>query len=235
VIVDINEDGILDVVGTSSSHASVALGKGDGTFQLVPQNPVASPSAMVIADVNGDGKLDMTYTDGNNSFSVLLGNGDGTLQPATTYPIGSSPRGLVAGDFNGDGRTDLAVVNNQTNNITVLLGILSPVLSVISTHPGNFAVGGPAKYTIEVENNGPGVIAGTVTVTDTPPRGINCDRYVRHRMELCTRYAYLHAQRLAGRRSKLSGHHLDRKRRDECTLGGDQPSERVWRRLATCL
>ncbi len=170
VVVDINEDGKLDVVGTNY----IALGNGDGTFQPSIQYTVgsSSPTGVVIADVNGNGKLDVVTANSNNTISVLFGNGDGTLQTATSYAIGSSPRGLIAGDFNGDGRTDLAIVNNQTNNVTVLLGILSPVLSVISTHPGNFAVGGPAKYTIEVENNGPGVIAGTVTVTDTLPAGL---------------------------------------------------------------
>ena len=40
---------------------------------------------------------------------VLLGNGDGTFQPAVQYAVGSVPDAIVAGDFTGDGRLDLAV------------------------------------------------------------------------------------------------------------------------------
>ena len=47
--------------------------------------------------MNGDGKLDVvTANSNNNTISLLLGNGDGTLQTVTSYAIGSSPRGLVA-------------------------------------------------------------------------------------------------------------------------------------------
>ena len=53
---------------------------------------------------------------------MLLGNGDGTFQPQVTYAVGSDPDAIVAGDFNGDGRLDLAVVNDGSNDVSVLLG-----------------------------------------------------------------------------------------------------------------
>jgi hypothetical protein len=43
--------------------------------------------------------------------SVLLGNGDGTFQPAGSYAVGSDPDAIVAGNFTGDGHIDLAVAN----------------------------------------------------------------------------------------------------------------------------
>ena len=71
--------------------------------------------------------------------------------------MGSSPRAVVAGDFNGDGRTDLAIVNSQSNNVSILLGVLTPVLSVASYHNGSFAPGQTgAVYQLTVTNNGPG-------------------------------------------------------------------------------
>ena len=55
---------------------------------------------------------------------MLLGNGDGTFQPLSraTNAVGSSPSAIMAGDFTGDGKLDLAVVNNVSNDISVLLG-----------------------------------------------------------------------------------------------------------------
>ncbi len=53
---------------------------------------------------------------------MLLGNGDGTFQPALDYAVGIFPIGVVTGDFNGDGILDLAVTNAGSNTVSVLLG-----------------------------------------------------------------------------------------------------------------
>ena len=37
-------------------------------------------------------------------------------------PVGSGPVSVVVADFNGDGKADLAIANNASNNVTVLLG-----------------------------------------------------------------------------------------------------------------
>ncbi|MCR4403803.1 MAG: FG-GAP-like repeat-containing protein [Candidatus Acetothermia bacterium] len=43
--------------------------------------------------------------------------------PATKLPtVGDEPSGLASGDFNGDRKEDLAVVNQNSNNLSVLLG-----------------------------------------------------------------------------------------------------------------
>ena len=46
-----------------------------------------------------------------------------SIPPATKLPtVGDEPSGLASGDFNGDRKEDLAVVNQNSNNLSILLG-----------------------------------------------------------------------------------------------------------------
>ncbi|HLJ93499.1 MAG TPA: VCBS repeat-containing protein, partial [Gemmataceae bacterium] len=85
----------------------------------------ANPLGVVLADLNGDGKLDaVTANYGDGTVSVLMGNGDGTFQPAQSYVAGTNPSTVAIGDFNGDHIPDLAVghYKGSANTVSVLLG-----------------------------------------------------------------------------------------------------------------
>src|SRR5204863_4611868 len=82
-----------------------------------------NPITIAVGDFNGDGVPDLAVADeGSNSVAVLIGNGDGSFQPATFFPVGANPVWVVVGDFNGDRVLDLAVANINSNTVTVLLG-----------------------------------------------------------------------------------------------------------------
>ncbi len=129
---DFNDDGILDLAVTNqvgypvTGNISIFLGKGDGTFQLPMMLAVGGiPAAVVAADFNRDGKLDLAVTFGSAGpavAAVLLGNGDGTFQAAKTTTVGGQPLAMVVGDFNHDGKPDIAIANFSAASVSVLIG-----------------------------------------------------------------------------------------------------------------
>ena len=81
------------------------------------------PTMAVAGDFNKDGKIDVAVINQNsNNVSILLGKGDGTVQPGAAVPLPSSPTSIVAGDANNDGNLDLFVVSIPNNTMSVLLG-----------------------------------------------------------------------------------------------------------------
>jgi hypothetical protein len=85
--------------------------------------------AVAIADLNGDHKADIVVTNaGSSTVGVLLGNGDGTFQPAMTNGSGGlSPTSVAVADVNGDRKPDLLVTNacsdpNCDGTVGALLG-----------------------------------------------------------------------------------------------------------------
>ncbi len=126
-IADLNGDGKLDIAVTGEGPGSVTilLGKGDGTFTTgatVTSGLTQVPDAIIAADFNGDGKMDLALSNATGTVSILLGNGDGTFKSPTTFPAGSYCTYLAAADFNKDGKLDLVVTNSGSGLVSVLMG-----------------------------------------------------------------------------------------------------------------
>lgn len=124
--IDINADGKPDIVCGNSKGLVVLLGLGTGKFKVPVTYPIGASYPVVgwLADLNGDGKLDVVTTNKDGTLSALLNKGAGTFGTATVFPsgTGSYPSGFVLADFNGDGKVDIVVGDFTASNLKLLPG-----------------------------------------------------------------------------------------------------------------
>jgi len=122
---DFDNDGIPDlaIADQTTDDITIFKGNGSGGFTQFASSPLlfdnnSGPLAMAVGDFNGDGNLDLAFTDGSDPVVfILLGDGTDNFFPAGSFPCGPNPASLTVADFNGDGFLDLAF-----SNTTLLLG-----------------------------------------------------------------------------------------------------------------
>jgi Bacterial Ig-like domain (group 3)/FG-GAP-like repeat len=121
---DYHGKGYQDVLMLSDAGLEMLTNNGQGMFTEAAVLPGTVPTAVVSADMNGDGKNDAVFAEGSSGsydIAVALGNGDGTFQTKTTTTVPVLPNHLVIGDFNGDGKPDVVMSSSGSAAVYLLL------------------------------------------------------------------------------------------------------------------
>ena len=168
---DFNSDGIKDLgIAGDQAQVYVLLGIGNGSFLKQPTINLLTAGTIGVdgtdidvADLNGDTIQDLVVAIGLNGSrtAILLGNNDGTFQPARiiTEPRLRVPQYQVIADFNRDGFPDLALslANGTEGLFEILLGngdgtFRAPVL--YAAPPPLSSVGGGTIVTGDFNRDG---------------------------------------------------------------------------------
>jgi len=96
-------------------------------FEVAPSIPMGGGTgALTLADLNGDGHLDLLVNRVQYGIELRFGNGRGQFSPAPGGPLalGIEPGATALGDVTADGHPDLVAAHKDRDNeyITVFMG-----------------------------------------------------------------------------------------------------------------
>jgi len=152
---DLDGDGRPDLAIALHDANQVALRLRDpaaprGFLSAAPLATGARPAAVAIADLDGDGRVDLAIAErGTNSVRILLQDPAqaGAFRAPVMHVAGPAPLHLAVADLDVDGRADLVVACSTGDAVAVLLGDaraqggLRPATTIgVGRHPAHVAV-----------------------------------------------------------------------------------------------
>jgi hypothetical protein len=160
---DLDGDGKQDVVASTSGTPSLAVlfGHGDGTVAAPKAYVGEGGRRVVLADFNGDKRLDVVFDD-VAAARVMLNKGSGALAPSVAYAADTNTYDLLVLDADGDGVMDIATANYDANDVSFLRGkgdgTFAAALNLpVGTSPGAIAAAdfnGDTKLDLATGNTG---------------------------------------------------------------------------------
>lgn len=129
---DIAANGWSDIVvahrergGSGDPRSNLMLIRGDthGALRAPRVAQINAPSyTATVADLNGDGNLDMFGTTHNDRLTSRLGNGNGGFLPERVSTTTALPGAMTADDFNEDGILDVVTADDLGGQLTGFRG-----------------------------------------------------------------------------------------------------------------
>lgn len=130
---DIDGDGKLDVVTGNASAGTISVlrntNTSSGTLSFAAKvdfNAGDFPFGTTLADIDGDGKLDVMVVDQGVKLSILRNTSTSGVPSFAskvdfiTGNTGAAPIRIATGDLDGDGKVDIIVSNNTGNTAAIL-------------------------------------------------------------------------------------------------------------------
>ncbi|MGK0350877.1 MAG: hypothetical protein ACJAYX_001553 [Planctomycetota bacterium] len=102
-----------------------------------------------MADLDGDGDLDLVTTNSNDQLAVHLQTAPGEFSTPIALQTGDNPQHIVAADLNGDGLLDLVSANKDSDDLFV----------IYQTAPGVFDDNNPRVLNTGLDSEPQGVAA----------------------------------------------------------------------------
>jgi hypothetical protein len=119
-VADFNDDGAPDLALLGSDGVSIYLGNGkEGFAPPVTYSAGTDPTGLTVADLQGNGSLDLLIGNDFGDVLILVDNGDGTFRP---YEPVQSAIALAVADLTGNGVPDFVFANQSLNQVSVAYG-----------------------------------------------------------------------------------------------------------------
>lgn len=110
IILDLNDDGIPDLISCSPGAISVFLGDGFGALdQLEPISVAGTPWRLASGDINEDGIRDIVSANRSDALAILLGRGDGTFRSPIMQSVEHPALAIAIAYMDADAHLDLIV------------------------------------------------------------------------------------------------------------------------------
>lgn len=137
----------VDVLRNTSVPGSIS-------FANRIEYPVSWPKETELADIDGDGKLDMIAVTWDVSSSItiyknLTAGGTVSFGSATTLPLLTAAKAISITDFNGDGKPDIAVTSGTDSIVSVFKNTSQPGTITLDSKVDYKIGSGPAGITTE--------------------------------------------------------------------------------------
>jgi hypothetical protein len=137
---DLDADGDVDlVVSVMSGTIEIFINQGDGTqpagtFIRQGVYPASNAAFLDVADLDGDGDLDIACARWDAmKLSILLNDGHAVFA-SSEYPLTTHGMDVEAGDLDGDGDRDLVITQSHYNLVSVHLNNGDGVFSQVAVY-----------------------------------------------------------------------------------------------------
>lgn len=201
---DVDSDGKPDVLYAQTNIGKISILRNTTSSGILSFAPVVDvqtgnyPRGILVADLDGDRKPEVSVSAGNNKVLVMKNNSSPvsiSLAAYVSFDLDSSPIELFGVDLNADGKAEVISQNSSTVSILQNTSPYSVTGGVITTNQTICLSGDPAAFTQTTASTGPGAlsyqwqsstdniifnnISGVTTITYNAPAGVTQTTYYK--------------------------------------------------------